>query len=160
MTRDRQLIVARRCTDGRALVLILAGLLLGSAQAATPAYQVTNFAIEEPLTSTPGDAQRGQQVLVARDLGNCLSCHAVPIDAEFFGDVGPSLAGVGSRLSAGQLRLRVVDPKRLNPQTVMPAYFRSEGLNRVLPEYQGKTILTAQQVEDLVAFLLTLKSSR
>lgn len=143
------------------LASCLLALVLGPGHATpTLEYTVTNYAIEKPLTSTPGDAARGKEVLVARDLGNCLSCHAVPIDAEFFGDVGPSLAGIGLRLSAGQLRLRIVDPKRLNPQTVMPAYFKSDGLTRVLPKYQGKSILTSQQVEDIVAYLLTLKSTR
>ena len=73
------------------------------------------------------------------------------------GDLAPDLAGVGSRLSAGQIRLRIVDPGRLNPATIMPAYYRTEGLQRVSPAFRGKTILTAREIEDVVAFLVTLK---
>jgi sulfur-oxidizing protein SoxX len=90
--------------------------------------------------------------------GNCLICHPMPIaEAEFHGDVAPDLAGVGSRYSAGEIRLRVVDAKRLTPDGVMPAYHRAEGLHRVLKEYRGKPILTRQEVEDVVAYLMTLK---
>ncbi|MGE0858599.1 MAG: sulfur oxidation c-type cytochrome SoxX [Gammaproteobacteria bacterium] len=122
-----------------------------------PAYQVQDFAIPTPLTSTPGDPARGRAVILERELGNCLACHAIPLDAEFPGSVGPPLAGIGARLSPAQLRLRVVDSKVLNPASVMPAYFRSSGLHRVQAEYVGQTILTAQQVEDVVAYLSTLK---
>lgn len=117
-------------------------------------------AIEQPLTDQPGDVQRGKAVAVNSDLGNCLICHAIPIPEVpegASGDIGPSLAGVGTRMTAGELRQRIVDPKAIDPQTVMPAYFVSDGLVRVQSQYAGKTILTAQQIEDLVAFLLTLK---
>lgn len=122
-------------------------------------YVVENFGIAKPLSSEPGDAARGAKVLADRELGNCLACHAADVNEEFFGTTGPSLLGVGERLGEAQLRLRIVDPKRINPATMMPAYYRSEGLNRVLPEFAGKTILTAQQVEDVVAFLLTQKTA-
>ena len=116
--------------------------------------------IDTPLTAEPGDVQRGKAVAVNSDLGNCLICHAVPIPEVpegAAGDIGPSLGGVGSRMTAGELRQRIVNPKAIDPQTVMPAYFVSDGLVRVQRQYAGKTILTAQQVEDLIAFLLTLK---
>jgi len=116
--------------------------------------------IDAPLTAEPGDVQRGKAVAVNSDLGNCLICHAVPIPEVpegAAGDIGPSLGGVGSRMTAGELRQRIVNPKAIDPQTVMPAYFVSDGLVRVQRQYAGKTILTAQQVEDLIAFLLTLK---
>lgn len=134
-------------------------LALGLAAPSTMAadYVVENYGIAQPLTSEPGDAARGAKIIVDRELGNCLACHAAAVDAEFFGTTGPTLVGVGARLGAAQLRLRVVDPKRINPATMMPAYFRSEGLNRVLPEFAGKTILSAQQVEDVVAFLVAQK---
>lgn len=139
----------------------LVGACLGGVAVAqtptSPAYEVKDFAIAAPLTSSPGDAARGRAVILERELGNCLACHAIPLDAEFPGSVGPPLAGVGARLTPAQLRLRVVDSKVLNPASVMPAYFRSSGLNRVQAEYVGKTILTAQQVEDVVAYLSTLK---
>ena len=73
------------------------------------------------------------------------------------GDLAPDLSGVGARLSAAQIRLRIVDSSRVNPDTVMPAYFKTEGLQRVAPAFRGKTVLTAQQIEDVVAFLVTLK---
>jgi L-cysteine S-thiosulfotransferase len=93
-----------------------------------------------------------------RHVGLCLLCHSGPFPEERFqGDLAPSLAGVGARLSAGQIRLRIVDASRVNPQTIMPAYFRTEGLTRVAPSQRGKTVLSAQQIEDVVAFLVTLK---
>ncbi len=140
------------------VVFVLA--LACAAQAATAAdYVVENYGIAKPLTDQPGDSARGAKIMIERELGNCLACHAASVDAEFFGTTGPSLVGVGARLTAAQLRLRVVDPKRINPATMMPAYFRSEGLNRVLPEFAGKTILSAQQVEDVVAFLAARKQA-
>ena len=123
-------------------------------------FVVENYGIAKALTAQPGDPARGAKVVVDRDLGNCLACHALAVDAEFFGTTGPSLVGVGDRLSPAQLRLRVVDPKRINPAPRMPADFRSEGLHRVLSEFAGKTILSAQQVEDVVAFLATQKQAR
>jgi sulfur-oxidizing protein SoxX len=96
--------------------------------------------------------------MVARDSANCVLCHAVPDAAvRFSGDVGPSLAGIGTRLSVPQLRLRISDNLRVNPATVMPSYYRIDGLDRVATQYAGKPILTAQEVEDIVAYLVTLK---
>jgi sulfur-oxidizing protein SoxX len=113
--------------------------------------------IERPLTAEPADAARGRAVVQGRD-GNCLLCHAIPeTGARFMGDLGPALSGVGARLSAGELRLRLVDSSRLNPDTIMPSYFRTEGLNQVAAEWRGKTILSARQIEDVIAYLLTLR---
>jgi sulfur-oxidizing protein SoxX len=113
--------------------------------------------IAQPLTATPGDATRGREIVAGRE-ANCLFCHAIPGAAErFMGDIGPPLAGVGTRLAAGQLRLRIVDPTRLNRDAVMPAYHKTEGLDSVALPYRGKPILTAEQVEDVIAYLLTLK---
>ena len=110
------------------------------------------------LTGAAGDAAAGKKIVLDRHVGLCLLCHSGPFPEERFqGDLAPSLAGVGSRLSAGQIRLRIVDPSRVNPHTIMPAYFRSEGLARVAPAHRGKTVLTAAQIEDVVAFLVTLK---
>jgi len=95
--------------------------------------------------------------MAGRD-ANCLLCHAVPeTGARFMGNIAPPLSGIGSRLSAAQLRLRVVDQSRLNPETVMPSYYRVEGLTRVASAYRGKPVLTARQIEDVIAFLQTLK---
>jgi len=120
--------------------------------------QVVGDAIPQALSAVPGDAARGREIVASRQSGLCLLCHTGPFPEDRFqGSLAPDLAGAGSRWSAGQLRLRIADAQRLNPQTIMPAYHRSEGLQRVAPAWQGKTLLSAQQVEDVVAYLLTLK---
>ena len=122
------------------------------------AHASADDAIPSPLAGATGDAARGRNVVLDRHVGLCLLCHSGPFPEERFqGDLAPSLAGVGSRLSEGQIRLRIVDASRVNPKTIMPAYFRTEGLTRVAPSQRGKTVLTAQQIEDVVAFLVTLK---
>lgn len=122
-------------------------------------WQVENFAIEKPLGGLAGDAGRGRAIAGDQHRGNCLACHELPISEEkFHGDLGPPLAGIGSRQSAGMIRLHVVDQSRFNPETVMPGFYRPpQQLNRVAPELRGTTWLTAQEVEDLVAWLVTLK---
>ena len=96
--------------------------------------------------------------MLDRHVGLCLLCHSGPFPEERFqGSVAPSLAGVGARLSEAEIRLRIVDSSRVNPNTIMPAYYKSEALTRVAPAYRGKTVLSAQQIEDVVAFLVTLK---
>jgi len=119
-------------------------------------YRVVADGIPEPLAT--GDAARGKALLAARDPANCVLCHSVP-DASipFAGNVGPPLAGVGARLSTAQLRLRVVDNIRVNSQTIMPSYYKVAGLERVATAFRGKPILTAPQVEDVVAYLGTLR---
>jgi L-cysteine S-thiosulfotransferase len=140
-----------------ALVLICAMALPGAAQPIVP-FEVEGDAIRTPLTSTPGDAARGRLVALNRNEGACVLCHAAPDATEHFaGDIAPSLAGAGTRLSVSQLRLRIVDSTRVNADTPMPAYYRTEGLNQVAKTHQGKPILSAQQVEDVVAWLATLK---
>ena len=124
----------------------------------TPALRVVGDGIAEPLTSTAGDAARGRALIVARASANCVLCHAIPDPAlRFAGDVGPSLAGIGTRLRASQLRLRVADNLRVNPASVMPSYYKVAGLDRVAAPYAGKPILTASEVEDMVAYLTTLR---
>ena len=111
----------------------------------------------DPLAQ-PGDPARGRALIVARASANCVLCHAVPEPAvRFSGNVGPSLEGVGGRLSEAQLRLRVADNLRVNPDSVMPSYYRTDGLDRVANAYAGRPILTAQELEDVVAWLTTLR---
>jgi len=117
-------------------------------------------AIPAPLTGRPGDPKEGGKVVAERRLGNCLSCHEIDAlrEEEFHGDVGPSLDGVAGRWDTGTLRMIVVNAKTVfGEETVMPAFYRVDGLNRVRSQFLGKPILTAQQVEDVVAFLATLK---
>ena len=111
-----------------------------------------------PLVGAAGDAARGKAIVLDRHVGLCLLCHSGPFpEQRFQGDLGPNLAGVGARLSEGQIRLRIVDASRVNPNTIMPAYYRTDGLTRVAPAFRGKTILTAGEIEDVVAWLVTLK---
>lgn len=111
-----------------------------------------------PLTGAAGDPTAGRKIVADRHVGLCLLCHRGPFPEERFqGDLAPDLSGVGARLSAGEIRARIVDASRSNPKTIMPPYFRTDRLERVAPAYRGKTVLTAQQIEDVVAFLATLK---
>jgi sulfur-oxidizing protein SoxX len=120
-------------------------------------YTVTGDAILESLTGSPGDAARGRRLIVERT-NTCILCHSGPFPEEKFqGDLAPSLAGAGSRWSIGQLRLRLVDASRLNPATIMPSYYRVDGLDRVAEAFRGKPILSAEQIEDIVAYLATLR---
>jgi sulfur-oxidizing protein SoxX len=121
-------------------------------------YDIVKGAIPAPLTNRSGDPERGRRIVLDSEKGDCIVCHAMPLpDRQFHGTIGPPLDGVGNRYSAEELRLRLVDPKELNPQTVMPAYYKTKNLYRVLERYRGKPILTAQEIEDVVAYLLTLK---
>ena len=114
--------------------------------------------LPSPLTDTPGDAARGRAIVANRQVGLCLLCHTGPIPEERFqGNLAPDLAGAGDRWTAAQLRLRMVDSRRINPATIMPAYYSSEGLQRVPAALADKTILSAQQIEDVVAYLQTLR---
>ena len=121
-------------------------------------YVVKDGAIAKSLTGKPGNAANGRKLAINRKLGNCLACHVMPIHEQtFHGLVGPDLNGVASRRSAGEVRLLIVNPKLANPDTIMPAFYRKDGLHRVMKKFQGKTMLSAEQVEDLVAYTMTLK---
>lgn len=112
----------------------------------------------QSLTGQPGDPVRGRAIVANRTVGLCLLCHSGPIPEERFqGTLAPSLEGAGLRSTPGQLRLRLVDARRLNPDTIMPPYYRTSGLQRVARAVEGKTVLTAAQVEDVVAYLASLK---
>ena len=110
-----------------------------------------------PLCAWAGDAAKGREIALARMDGACLLCHVIPGADRPAGNIGPSLAGVGSRLGAEELRLRIADASRFKAETVMPPYGRVDGLYSVGAQYRGKPLLTPQQIDDLVAFLLTLK---
>jgi len=115
-------------------------------------------AILESLTGAKGDPARGRAIVANRQVGLCLLCHSGPFPEERFqGELAPDLKGAGARWSEGQLRLRIVDSSRINPASIMPAYHRTDGLTRVAPAFRGKPILTAEQIEDVVAYLTTLK---
>lgn len=140
------------------LLAATAMALLPAARAQEPRYAVVDDAIPRPLTDKPGDAARGRAIVANRSVGLCLLCHSGPIPEERFqGNLAPSLAEAGGRWSVAQLRLRIVDAPRLNPDTIMPSYFRTAGLQRVAKAFAGRTILTAEQIEDVVAYLATLK---
>ena len=140
--------------------MILACVLpdVGTAQDALRPYTVVGDAIPASLTGAPGDAERGQRIVTNRMVGLCLLCHSGPYPQERFqGNLAPDLKGAGSRSTEGQLRLRIVDGSRINPDTIMPPYYRVDGLTRVAPGFRGKPILTAEQIEDVVADLTTLR---
>jgi sulfur-oxidizing protein SoxX len=124
---------------------------------ALQSYVVDGDAIAASLTGVPGDATRGRALVLNRT-STCILCHSGPFPEEKFqGDLAPDLKGAGSRWSEGQLRLRLVEGSRLNPATIMPSYYRVEGLQRVGPAWRGKPILSAEQIEDIVAYLASLR---
>jgi len=135
-------------------LLALPGLAVG--EELRP-YKVTGDSIMESLTGAPGNATRGRALVLERT-NTCILCHSGPFPEEKFqGDLAPSLSGSGSRWSVGQLRLRLVDASRLNPGTIMPSYYRIDGLDRVAANWRDKPILSAGQIEDIVAYLATLR---
>jgi len=138
-----------------------AGLVCGLGLALTSAVVAQEWAgdaIPRPLTDRIGDPKHGRSIVVSRQTGLCLLCHSGPFPEERFqGDLAPNLALSVANLSAGQIRARLVDPSRANPATIMPSYYRTDHLNLVAKSYEQKTLLTAQEIEDVVAFLMTLK---
>jgi sulfur-oxidizing protein SoxX len=166
----------RRCTLALTTIAALVSLA-GSAHGQTPPspmdekakappsalaplrpYTVVGDAIPQSLTGGSGNAEHGRAIVVNRQVGLCLLCHSGPFPEEKFqGTLAPDLKGAGSRATEGQLRLRIVDASRLNPATIMPPYYRVDGLTRVAPAFQGKPVLTAEQIEDVVAYLVTLR---
>jgi sulfur-oxidizing protein SoxX len=121
-------------------------------------YTVVGDGIPKPLTDEKPNVENGRRIVTERQQGLCVLCHSGPFpEARFQGDLATNLAGTGSRWSEAQLRLRMVDASRLNPQTIMPSYYRTEALHRVGWQWQGQPVLNAQQIEDVVAFLRTLR---
>ena len=145
------------CIAGGYLAVTLLALPCAAGAEELLPYTVTGDAIVESLTGAPGDATRGRKLVLER-VNTCILSHSGPFPEEKFqGDLAPNLAGSGSRWSAPQLRLRLVDASRLNPGTIMPSYYRIEGLDRVAANWRGKPILSAEQIEDIVAYLATLR---
>lgn len=142
----------------------LAALLLGTTTLFLPSLANSQTwvgdSIVSPLTSSPGDISRGRAIVANRQVGLCLLCHSGPFPEERFqGNLAPDLTVSVGQSSAAQLRARLVDPIRLNPESIMPAYYRTAGLNRVAPKFIDQTILTGQQIEDVVAFLVSIQSN-
>ncbi len=131
---------------------------IAPARAELVRYKIVGDAIPASLTGAPGDAARGRTIVGSRTVGLCLLCHSGPCPEDRFqGNMAPDLAGAGTRWSEGQLRLRIVDASKLNPQTTMPPFYRVDHLRRVPAAYRDKPVLTAAQVEDVVAYLMTLR---
>jgi sulfur-oxidizing protein SoxX len=151
---------ARGVCAGAALALgFVSALASGAAaQEALRPYTAIDDGIPASLTGAKGDAARGRAIVANRQVGLCLLCHSGPFPEERLqGNLAPDMRGAGRRWTEAQLRLRIVDASRLNPDTIMPPYYRVDRLHRVSAAFRGKPILTAEQIEDVVAFLVTLK---
>jgi L-cysteine S-thiosulfotransferase len=159
ITQSRWKRLVRSTINTAGTSLIAATLAMASAadgQQLRP-YTISGDAIMESLTGASGDAARGRALVLERTT-TCILCHSGPFPEEKFqGDLAPNLAGSGRRWSEGQLRLRLVDASHLNPATIMPSYYRLDGLERVGLPWRGKPILSAGQIEDIVAYLATLR---
>jgi sulfur-oxidizing protein SoxX len=142
---------------GVCLAAVAAALPCAASEAALRTYAIVGDAIPQSLTGEPGEVARGRALVVDR-ANTCILCHNGPFPEEKFqGDLAPGFGGTGSRWSEGQLRLRLVDASRLNPATIMPSYYRVDGLDRVGPAWRDKPILSAKQIEDMVAYLASLR---
>ena len=140
------------------LVAVLLGMSIVSLANQTQAQTWSGDSIVNPLTSSPGDAANGRMIVASRQTGLCLLCHSGPFPEERFqGNLAPDMGASVGHLSEAQLRARRVDPSRFNASTIMPSYYRTEGLNRMAPKFEGQSILSGQEIEDVVAFLVSLK---
>lgn len=141
-----------------AMGFVIAGSIAVSAQSAELAkFKIVDGTIPASLTGKAGDAANGKKIAINRKKGNCLACHEMPIpEQQFHGKTGPALDGIGSNQNAAELRMRLVDSKVISADTMMPSFYKNDQY-RVLKKFQGKTILSAQEVEDVVAYLLTIK---
>jgi sulfur-oxidizing protein SoxX len=142
------------------VICLFAGVFAIAAASAASASASDDGRIDQALEGLQGDPARGRTLVADRSRGLCLLCHSGPFPEERQqGNLAPDLSGAGSRLSQAQLRARIVDSRRINPQSIMPAYHRTQGLERVAPAFRGRPIFDAQQVEDVVAYLTTLRQA-
>jgi len=153
-----------RTLIGAAVVLAFSGAMVTGALAAKDKMKMEMkipTSIAKSLTGKPGNADNGKKLVVNRKKGNCLACHVISDlkDQADHGNVGPPLDDVGSRIKAAELRAQIANPKGSNPDSIMPAFLKKEGFHRLQKKWKGKTIISAQDVEDVVAYLLTLKGS-
>ena len=148
---------------GAIVVALVVAPALQGAHAQTEAdlrarYTIVGDGIPQPLTAAAPNVENGRRIVTERQTGLCVLCHSGPFpEVRFQGDIATNLAGAGSRWSEAQLRLRLIDASQINPQTIMPSYYRTQGLERVGRQWRGQPVLNAQQIEDVVAFLKTLK---
>ncbi len=138
--------------------IFAAGMVLAACDAGNAPLisgeKIVGDAIPLPLVDGGGDLDRGETLFAAREAGHCVLCHVVSgLDAEFQGTIGPDLTSVGDRLSLGQIRLRIVDYELVRPGTLMPSYYRTHDLYQVEAQYRDTPILSAQDIEDIVAYL-------
>jgi L-cysteine S-thiosulfotransferase len=139
------------------LLAVAAALPFATTAEGLQSYTVVGDGIPDSLTGAPGDPMRGRALALDR-ASTCILCHSGPFpETRFQGDLAPNLAGAGARWTEGQLRLRLVDASRFNPTTIMPSYYRTDDLRRVGKSWQGKPILSAEQIEDIVAYLVSLR---
>ncbi|GLH81015.1 hypothetical protein SSBR45G_59240 [Bradyrhizobium sp. SSBR45G] len=141
----------------RLIAMIIAALPAATVAQTLAPYAISGDGIPDSLTGQPGDATRGLALVLARS-STCILCHSGPFpEARFQGDLAPTLAGAGSRSTPAQLRLRLVDASSINPETIMPSYYRIDGFARVGSAWRDKPILSAEQIEDIVAYLASLR---
>jgi sulfur-oxidizing protein SoxX len=153
--------LAKPLTCGARLIALMAACVAPALADEAPMrkFTISGDTIASSLTGAPGDPVAGRAIVLNRQVGLCILCHFGPFpDERFQGNLAPDMAGAGTRWSEGQLRLRIVDARRLNPDTIMPPYYSREGLTRVAPAFSGKPLLSAEQIEDVVAFLTTLRN--
>ncbi|AXE64958.1 sulfur oxidation c-type cytochrome SoxX [Hyphomonas sp. CACIAM 19H1] len=144
----------RQSALAAAVTIFCSGCGQADGAALAARVEIRGDAIPASLTGEAGRVADGQAEFVSREGGHCVLCHRIEgLQAEFQGNVGPDLTGVGARLTEDQIRLRIVDAQRIWPDTVMPSYYRTGGLRQVGREYEGQPALTARQIEDLVAYL-------